>query len=142
MHALTDVRDAPVVGHPRRLRQALLTDPKQIAAARYMWSAQRPWIPEKALTRDAAMQVEQLLAEWGATGWPELDVAQRYRDAMLVPGAAQLSGVAVFSGRRGRDSLHHERRGCCAGRDHAASEARGLSHRPPGGDALRGAPES
>ncbi|MBW8804373.1 MAG: alpha/beta hydrolase [Catenulispora sp. 13_1_20CM_3_70_7] len=77
--------------HPRRLRQGLLTDPKQIAAARFMWSAQRPWAPEKALTRDAAMLVEQLLAEWGATGWPELDVAQRYRDAMLVPGAAHSS---------------------------------------------------
>jgi len=32
-----------------------------------------------------------MLTEWGATGWPELDVAQRYRDAMLVPGAAHSS---------------------------------------------------
>jgi pimeloyl-ACP methyl ester carboxylesterase len=82
-----------VVGaaHPRRLRQALLTDAQQIAASRFMWSAQRPWAPEKALVRDDAMMVEQMLADWAASGWPELDVAQRYRDAMLVPGAAHSS---------------------------------------------------
>ena len=74
--------------HPRRLRTALISDPQQIAASRFMWTAQRPWSPEKALVRDDAMMVERLLADWASTGWPELDVAQRYREAMAVQGVA------------------------------------------------------
>jgi pimeloyl-ACP methyl ester carboxylesterase len=74
--------------HPRRLRAALALDPRQIAASRYVLGFQRPWVPERQLVRHDAAQVEVLMREWAAPGWPDAETAGRYRAAMCIPGVA------------------------------------------------------
>jgi pimeloyl-ACP methyl ester carboxylesterase len=78
--------------HPRAMGQALLRDPAQRSAARHLASFQTPWLPERHLTRDGAVLVEQLLRsgagpQWGASS-EFTAVAPRYREAMLIAGAA------------------------------------------------------
>jgi pimeloyl-ACP methyl ester carboxylesterase len=78
--------------HPCAMGRALLRDPAQRSAARYLASVQAPWWPERDLTRDGALLVERILRagagpRWCASG--ELTgVVQRYREAMLIPSAA------------------------------------------------------
>lgn len=83
---------ALAAAHPRAMGQALLLDPAQRSAARYLAKFQAPWLPERRLTRDDAVAVEQILrrgagrrwrtsAEFGAVAW-------RYREAMRIPAAA------------------------------------------------------
>jgi pimeloyl-ACP methyl ester carboxylesterase len=78
--------------HPRAMGQALLLDPAQRAAARYLAEFQAPWLPERRLTRDDAMLVEHILRAGAGPRWcgsPEFtEVARRYRDAMRIPAAA------------------------------------------------------
>ncbi|MGH3754287.1 MAG: alpha/beta fold hydrolase [Pseudonocardiaceae bacterium] len=78
--------------HPRAIGQALLRDPAQRSASRYLAGFQVPWLPERSLTRDGAVLVEQFLrggagAQWGASS-EFTAVARRYREAMLIPGTA------------------------------------------------------
>lgn len=84
------VRRLAAVGmpHPRRLRAALLSDPSQMRAAGYILSFQRPWLPERELTRDGAARVEAIMRAWAAPGWPDAETAAQYRQAMLVDHAA------------------------------------------------------
>jgi pimeloyl-ACP methyl ester carboxylesterase len=72
--------------HPRRLRNALLTDRRQIAASSYVAAFQRPWIPERQLVREDGRLVEELMRSWSGPGWPDPEAAERYRRAMQVPG--------------------------------------------------------
>jgi pimeloyl-ACP methyl ester carboxylesterase len=74
--------------HPRRLRAALVLEPRQIAASRYVLGFQRPWVPERQLIRHDAAQVERLMRAWAAPGWPDPETAARYRAAMRIPGVA------------------------------------------------------
>jgi pimeloyl-ACP methyl ester carboxylesterase len=77
--------------HPRRLRNALIGDRRQITASSYVASFQRPWVPERLLVRDDGLAVEQLLRSWAGPGWPDEESSWRYRDAMRVPGTAHCS---------------------------------------------------
>ena len=88
------VRSATVLAaaHPRAMGQALLRDPAQRSAARYLATFQVPWVPERDLVRDGAVLVEHILRSGAAPRWPAssefTSVAQRYREAMLIPAAA------------------------------------------------------
>jgi pimeloyl-ACP methyl ester carboxylesterase len=78
--------------HPLAMGQALLRDPAQRSASRYLASFQVPWLPERSLTRDGAVLVEEILrcgagAQWCASSEFTM-VARRYREAMLIPGTA------------------------------------------------------
>lgn len=73
--------------HPRRLRTALLTDRRQLAASAYVFGFQRPWAPENRLTADQAADVERLMRAWSGTpGWPDDDTAAVFRRAFAMPG--------------------------------------------------------
>ena len=78
--------------HPRAMGQALLRDPAQRSAARYLASFQAPWWPERGLTRDGAALVEGILRTGAGPRWRAssefTEVARRYREAMLIPAAA------------------------------------------------------
>ncbi len=78
--------------HPLAMGQALLRDPAQRSASRQLASFQVPWLPERSLTRDGAVLVEQILRTGAGVPWrgsSELTaVARRYREAMLIPGTA------------------------------------------------------
>jgi pimeloyl-ACP methyl ester carboxylesterase len=78
--------------HPRAMGQALMLDPAQRAAARYLVDFQVPWLPERRLTRDGAVLVEQILRAGAGRQWCSssefTEIARRYRDAMRIPAAA------------------------------------------------------
>jgi len=78
--------------HPRAMGQALMLDPAQRAAARYLVEFQAPWLPERRLTRDGAVLVEQILRAGAGRQWCSssefTEVARRYREAMRIPAAA------------------------------------------------------
>jgi pimeloyl-ACP methyl ester carboxylesterase len=78
--------------HPLRHREAAFADPRgQLKASAYMLSAQTPWVAERALLRDDAQRVAELLDAWGGPGWPTEDDRVVYRQAMQVPGVAHCS---------------------------------------------------
>jgi pimeloyl-ACP methyl ester carboxylesterase len=78
--------------HPRAMGHALLRDPAQRSAARYLAGFQAPWWPERSLTRSGAVLVEGILRGGAGPRWCASSeftgVARRYREAMLIPGAA------------------------------------------------------
>jgi pimeloyl-ACP methyl ester carboxylesterase len=78
--------------HPLAMRQALLRDPAQRCASRYLAGFQLPWLPERSLTRDHAALVERILRRGSSPRWCASNeftiAAQRYREAMLIPGTA------------------------------------------------------
>lgn len=69
--------------HPNSLRSAMLTDPRQVRALSYVLAYQRPWVAERALVRDRASAVADLLARWMAPGVLPTDVVDTYRAAFL-----------------------------------------------------------
>jgi len=79
------------MAHPVLLRNAFVGMPEQRRRARYMIGFQRPFIPERQLTRDDAAMVETFLREWSGPGWPDDETARVYRAAMLVPNTAHCS---------------------------------------------------
>jgi pimeloyl-ACP methyl ester carboxylesterase len=87
------VRGLVAVGmpHPVLLRNAFIADPKQRRLARYALGFQRPFVPERQLTRDDAAQVEQFLHAWSGSSWPDDETARIYRAAMMVPNTAHCS---------------------------------------------------
>ncbi|MCD0482420.1 alpha/beta fold hydrolase [Streptacidiphilus sp. ASG 303] len=87
------VRGLAVVSaaHPRRLRRALLTDRRQLAAYEHVLGFQRPWVPERQLVADDAQQVERYLRAWTAGGGPDEKAAAVYRQAMRIPSTAHCS---------------------------------------------------
>jgi pimeloyl-ACP methyl ester carboxylesterase len=78
--------------HPRAMGQSLVVDAAQRAAARYLVEFQAPWLPERRLTRDGAVLVEQILRTGAGRQWRSssefTEVTRRYRQAMRIPAAA------------------------------------------------------
>ncbi|HVF06844.1 MAG TPA: alpha/beta hydrolase [Frankiaceae bacterium] len=75
--------------HPLRHREAVFADPRgQLRASSYMVGAQKPWLAERALVKDRAARVVELLDAWSGPGWPTDDDRTVYREAMLIPGVA------------------------------------------------------
>jgi pimeloyl-ACP methyl ester carboxylesterase len=87
------VRGLAVVGmpHPVLLRNAFIGDPRQRRLGRYAIGFQRPFVPERQLTRDDAALVETYLRRWSGSSWPDPETAAVYRAAMLVPNTAHCS---------------------------------------------------
>ena len=78
--------------HPLRHREAAFADPRgQLRASAYMLGAQTPWLAERALLKNDAARVVELLEAWGGPGYPTDDDRQIYRQAMLIPGVAHSS---------------------------------------------------
>lgn len=73
--------------HPLRMhRRATAARMLRRSSGRHLAFFQLPWFPERGLTHgDLAARV---LADWGAPGWLDSDVADTYRDALRVPFAA------------------------------------------------------
>src|SRR6185369_12238124 len=89
------VRRLAVLGaaHPRRLRAALLTDPRgQLRASGYAFSFQTPRMPESQLTRDGGAHVGVLLERWSGPGWrrtsDHAEAVRRYQEAIRIPKTA------------------------------------------------------
>lgn len=75
--------------HPIPLRRATRYDPQQRKSSRYSLGFQWPLTPERALLRDDADQVEELLIKWsGTSGWPDPETALSYRRAMQFQSSA------------------------------------------------------
>ena len=90
----TDVtRGIAAVGmaHPARMRKAFMADGEQRRLQRYAVGFQRPFVPERQLTRDDAAMVGRILRRWGGDGWPDERTSDVYRAAMLVPNTAHCS---------------------------------------------------
>ena len=87
------VRALAVVGmpHPAALRHAFATDAEQRRLGAYILGFQRPFVPERQLTRDDAALVEDYLHRWSGPHWPDAETAGVYRAAMLVPNTAHCS---------------------------------------------------
>lgn len=65
--------------HPRDARTA---SPRRVAALREAIAFQVPLLPERRLLAADGAWVEHLLRRWAGPGWPEPEVARRYRAAM------------------------------------------------------------
>jgi pimeloyl-ACP methyl ester carboxylesterase len=74
--------------HPRRLRRAHLTDPRQFAASRHLIGYQAPFLPERRLVADGGLEVLRLLHAWSRPDWPDGEAATRYCEAIRIPGVA------------------------------------------------------
>lgn len=80
------------MAHPRRLRDAILTDRGQLRASSYVLGFQRPWIPERALVADDGARIGAFLRDWSATpGWPSEPVAAQFRRAFCHANTAHCS---------------------------------------------------
>ena len=77
--------------HPVLLRNAFIGDPVQRRLGRYAVGFQRPFVPERQLTRDDAALVERFLTAWSGPTWPDEEAARIYRAAMLIPSTAHCS---------------------------------------------------
>lgn len=75
--------------HPRVLRRASFTSLRQLRANSYLAGLQRPFVPERQMTRDGGY-VQRLLREWASPEgiWPGPEEARRYSEAMTVPFVA------------------------------------------------------
>jgi len=75
--------------HPRVLRRATWRDHRQLSASAWIAGLQRPFVPERELTRSHSY-VEELLRGWAAPGgaWPSEEDVARYGDAMRIPFVA------------------------------------------------------
>jgi pimeloyl-ACP methyl ester carboxylesterase len=87
------VRGIASVGmpHPALLRHSFVASTEQRRLGRYALGFQRPFVPERQLTRDDAALVETFLHRWSGSSWPDEETAQIYRAAMLVPNTAHCS---------------------------------------------------
>ncbi len=77
--------------HPALLRHSFVASTEQRRLGRYALGFQRPFVPERQLTRDDAALVETFLRRWSGSSWPDEETAQIYRAAMLVPNTAHCS---------------------------------------------------
>ena len=70
--------------HPRRMRQAMLTDRRQRRAMGFIWGLQVPFWPERTLRSSGAARIEDFLREWSHDdSWLDDDTLERYRIAFL-----------------------------------------------------------
>ena len=75
--------------HPRVLRRALLTSPRQVFAGRFLAGMQTPFLPEREMLGDG--YVEQRLTSGSgsaATGYPSAEEVRRYTAALAQPFVA------------------------------------------------------
>jgi pimeloyl-ACP methyl ester carboxylesterase len=105
--------------HPRRLRNALVTDPRgQLRASRYAFGFQAPRLAESLLTRNDAEYVGTLFERWSAPAWRRsedyAEAVRRCREAVRIPKTAHcaleyyrwmLRSVVRPDGRRYAKSL-------------------------------------
>jgi pimeloyl-ACP methyl ester carboxylesterase len=99
--------------HPRRLRRAHLTDPRQLAASRHLAGYQAPFAPERRLVADDGLEVLRLLHAWSKPGWPDGEAAKRYCEAIRIPGVAHCAMESFRWGVRSvprPDGLRYARR--------------------------------
>ncbi|XVX20860.1 alpha/beta fold hydrolase [Actinomycetota bacterium] len=77
------------MAHPRAFRQSWLRDAGQAKANSYLLGLQRPFVPEREMTRDSGY-VSRVLREWSSpTGiWPSVEEAARYAEAAALPFVA------------------------------------------------------
>jgi pimeloyl-ACP methyl ester carboxylesterase len=75
--------------HPLVLRDASVSNLAQVRANAYLAGLQRPFVPERQMSKSPAY-VEHLLGAWSAPGgsWPPREVALRYAAAMALPFVA------------------------------------------------------
>ncbi len=75
--------------HPRVIRRASLLDPAQRRASGYILGLQKPFFPEREMTRDSAY-VEGLLRSWSSprSSFPTADDVQRYAASTRLPFVA------------------------------------------------------
>jgi pimeloyl-ACP methyl ester carboxylesterase len=84
------VRRLAVVGmpHPLRLRSAVLTDRRQLAASSHIGLFQLPRLPEARLRRHGGAYVGELMRRWGGPGFPDAETEARCREAIQISPAA------------------------------------------------------
>jgi pimeloyl-ACP methyl ester carboxylesterase len=93
MPALTPTEVRAVAGvampHPLVLRRASVTSLRQMRANAYLAGLQRPFVPERQMTKDGGY-VQRVLREWASPEgiWPSLEEERRYADAMALPFVA------------------------------------------------------
>jgi pimeloyl-ACP methyl ester carboxylesterase len=68
-----------------------MSDAPQRRLGGYALGFQRPFVPERQLTRNDAAVVEQFLRRWSGSAWPDAETASVYRAAMLIPNTAHCS---------------------------------------------------
>ena len=92
------VRRLVVLGapHPRRLRAALVTDPRgQLRASAYAFGFQAPRVAEHQLTRHGGAYAGELLGRWSGPAWTRTrdhaEAVERCREAIRIPKTAHLS---------------------------------------------------
>lgn len=75
--------------HPRVMRRASLLDRRQRRASRYLLELQRPFGPERDMTKDHGY-VRDILCAWSSPfgEWPTPEDVARYGDAMALPFVA------------------------------------------------------
>jgi len=61
----------------------MLTNPAQIRALSYAIGFQRPWLAERALTKNNALEIGEILSRWMLQSELDLDVQDMYRKAFL-----------------------------------------------------------
>jgi len=80
--------------HPRRLRSALLADPRGQgrATARYVLPFQLPRYGERLLTRDGGAYPARLVSAWAGPAWrrtaDHAEAVRRYAEAIRIPAVA------------------------------------------------------
>jgi epoxide hydrolase 4 len=75
--------------HPIAFAKALRSNLRQLARSWYVFAFQLPWLPEWALTRGNARIVQPMFREMATRpGTFSDDDLDRFREALLVPGAA------------------------------------------------------
>lgn len=80
---------APVsAAHPRRLRAALPSNPRQARASARALPFQVPVLPERRLTAHRGAAVVRMLHDWSADGWPDQASARRFAEAFGIPSVA------------------------------------------------------
>ena len=76
--------------HPLVLRRASVTNPAQIRANAYLAGLQRPFVPERQMTRGPGVRRRACCTPGPRPSgrWPSPEVAERYADAMALPFVA------------------------------------------------------
>ncbi len=69
--------------HPNALRKGMLSNPAQVKALSYVLSFQRPWLAERALTKNNAMAIGDLLETRMMQNDLDFEVKDTYRTAFL-----------------------------------------------------------
>jgi pimeloyl-ACP methyl ester carboxylesterase len=75
--------------HPRVMRRASVRDRRQRQASRYLVELQRPFVPEREMTKDHAY-VGEILRAWASPfgDYPTPEDVERYGNAMALPFVA------------------------------------------------------